>query len=314
MTPPAPHVFTLTGNLLAERTLVFETWTPGRTQRAAAASFQVGGKGVNVARMLARLGVPSTALVFAGGAPGAECAAWLAARGLSHRAFATRADTRTGTVVRTVAGAMPETTFLGPDAAPDADALAACAAFLDAQPDGRVLALCGSFPGWSGPDFEPLRAALLRWLARGVLVADTYGPPLVWAAAQPLALIKINTDEIRSLPAAPRLPDDAAADPLPLPPGPTRRWVISDGPGRVLVRDGATTATFTPPAVTEVSATGSGDVLLACLIHAHFVHSRPLADAVRYALPYAAANAAHPGIAEFPEPPGAEKLPPLPPS
>jgi len=325
MTSPAPHVFTLTGNLLAERTLVFETWTPGRTQRAVAASFQAGGKGVNVAKMLARLGVPATALVFSGGAPGAECEAWLAARALPHRAFASLAPTRTGTVVRTVAGTAPETTFLGPDAAPDAAALAACAAFLDAQPDGRVLALCGSFPGWSGPDFEPLRAALLRWLARGVLVADTYGPPLVWAAAHPLALIKINADELRSLaapeaahsaspaPPAPRAPA-ATSTLVASPPGPTRRWVVSDGPRRVVVWDNALAAEVTPPAVAEISATGSGDVLLACLLQALFIHRRPLVDAVRYALPYASANAAHPGIAEFPEPPGAEKLPPLPPS
>lgn len=305
MTPSAPHVFTLTGNLLAERTLVFETWTPGRTQRAAAASFQVGGKGVNVAKMLARLGVPATALVFAGGAPGAECEAWLAARGLPHRAFATRTPTRTGTVVRAAAGTPAETTFLGPDAAPDAAALAACAAFLDAQPAGQVLAFCGSFPGWATADFDPLRAALLRWLARGVLVADTYGPPLAWSAGQPLALIKINADELRTL-----APSGTAAPP----PGPTRRWVVSDGPRRVVVWDGPSVAEFSPPPVNEVSATGSGDVLLACLLHAHFVHSRPLTESVRYALPYAAANAAHAGIAEFPEPAAAEKLPPLPPS
>ena len=75
MSVAAPHVFTLTGNLLAERTLEFSAWSPGRTQRARAESFQVGGKGVNVCRMLTRLGVPNTTLLFPGGAPGAECEA-----------------------------------------------------------------------------------------------------------------------------------------------------------------------------------------------------------------------------------------------
>ena len=65
------------------------------------------------------------------------------------------------------------------------------------------------------------------------------------------------------------------------------------------------TETFTPPPVREVSATGSGDVLLACVLEAMFVRRLRLLDAVRFAIPYAAANAAHPGIAEFP-PPGAE--------
>lgn len=47
-----PAIFTLTGNLLAERTLTLPAWAPGRTQRAVAESFQVGGKGINVSRML----------------------------------------------------------------------------------------------------------------------------------------------------------------------------------------------------------------------------------------------------------------------
>lgn len=73
--PDAPAIFTLTGNLLAERTLEFDRWTAGKTQRAGRETFQVGGKGINVSKMLTRLRVPNTALCFTGGAPGAECAA-----------------------------------------------------------------------------------------------------------------------------------------------------------------------------------------------------------------------------------------------
>ena len=171
MNPPSPappHIFTLTGNLLAERTLEFDAWAPGRTQRARRETFQVGGKGINVAKMLTRLGTPSTALCFAGGATGTECEAWLAARRLPHRVFRTAAATRSGTVVRTSTSSpaatapQPETTFLGPDSPPDAAAIRACADFLDAQPAGRFLAVCGSIPSWSHTDFDPLRAALLR--------------------------------------------------------------------------------------------------------------------------------------------------------
>lgn len=296
--PPSarvPHVFTLTGNLLAERTLEFDTWSAGRTQRAVAESFQVGGKGINVAKMLTRLGTPNTALCFTGGAAGAECAAWLAQRGLAHHAFPTVAATRTGVVVRDRSGATRETTFLGADRAPDAAALQTCADFLDAQPDGQVLALCGSFPGWTDSATAPLRAALERWNTRGVLVADTYGPPLAWVAARSLALVKVNADEVRSIGATDTL---ASGQPTPV-----QRWVVSDGPGPIWLRDETGQAhTLTPPVVPEVSATGSGDVLLACVLHSWFVRGLSLRDAVQFALPYAAANAAHPGIAEFAEP------------
>ena len=288
-----PHLFTLTGNLLAERTLEFDAWTPGRTQRARRATFQVGGKGINVSRMLTRLGAPNTALCFTGGATGDECAGWLRERGLAHRAFATGTPTRAGSVIRDASGAHAETTFLGPDAAPDAAAVGACADFLDAQAGGHVLALCGSFPGWAEAAFDPLRAALERWLARGILVADTYGPPLGWAAERGLALIKINADELRSLSTV----DGASLPPL------VKRWVVTDGPGPVWLRDGdAARITLTPPRVREVSATGSGDVMLACLLEGLFRRKLTLRDSVAFALPYAAANAAHPGIGEFPGP------------
>lgn len=289
----APHIFTLTGNLLAERTLDFAAWSPGRTQRARSESFQVGGKGLNVSKMLRRLDSSTTALCFTGGPAGIECETWLKARQFPFRAFATTAATRVGTVVRDLSLAQHETTFLGPDLAPDAAAIRACADFLDAQSpvSGNVLALCGSFPGWASADFDPLRAALAHWQTHSPLVADTYGPPLVWAASQPLALIKINADELRAFaPDLAHLPATITA----------HRWVVTDGRHTVTLRDfDGTLSTLTPPHVQEVSATGSGDVLFACLLHALYVEKLSLRDAVAFALPYAAANAAHAGVAEF---------------
>lgn len=288
--PGTPQIYTLTGNLLAERTLEFERWMPGRTQRATAGSFQVGGKGINVAKMLARLGVDATALGFTGGAPGAECERWLRDRGVAFRTFDSDTPTRTGTVVRDRSGTWPETTFLSPDVAPGPAAVRACATFLDAIGPGHVLAVCGSFPGWSTEAFVELRAAIARWAERGALVVDTYGPPLADLAARPLALLKINRDELLTLTTA-----GIAALPAHL-----RQVVVTDGPRPIEVREtDGRTQTFTPPVVREVSATGSGDVFLACLIDALFRRKMTLAEAVAFAIPHAAANASHPGIAEY---------------
>lgn len=291
--PPTPlPLFTLTGNLLAERTLTFSTWSAGHTQRATAATFQVGGKGINVGKMLTRLGALNTALCFTGGATGEECVAWLRRSGRTFHAFTTTTPTRTGTVIR--ADAQSETTFLSPDATPDATALRACADFLDAQPHGHTLALCGSFPGWTSPDYDVLRAALERWITRGTLVADTYGPPLLWLIARPIALVKINADEFHPIaPNLTQLPAHAAA----------QRWIVTDGPRPIQLRDhSGPLPSITPPQLKEISATGSGDVFLACVLYAWLHRNYPLSAAVNFALPYAAANAAHPGIAEFAEP------------
>lgn len=295
----SPHVFTLTGNLLAERTFYHRSWEPGRTQRADCESFQVGGKGINVSKMLNRLGAANTALCFTGGAAGAECESWLRARAFSFHAFATDRNSRTGLVVR--GENHPETTFLGPDVVPSAEAVKACADFLDAQAANHVLAICGSIPGWQEAHFDPLRAVLQRWSQRGILVADTYGPPLLWLSEQPLALAKINAVEFKTLnPSGGSITTSLSQKPSPWKP---LRWVISDGPEAVLFQDGPATAveTILPPDVREISPTGSGDVLFAALIYAMFLKNQSLRKSLSWALPLAGANAAHAGVAEFPD-------------
>ena len=300
-----PHILTLTGNLLLEHTLEFDAWAPGKTQRARSETFQVGGKGINVSKMLNRLGAPNTALCFTGsGGAGAACEAWLRAKNFAFQAFVTSAPTRRGTVVRDASRMHPETTFLGPDSAPDAAAIQACAAWLTAQPAGTVLAICGSLPGWESADFDVLRDVLHRWPERGPLVVDTYGAALAWFVREAVAFIRVNRSELESLFA----PDErklsggellrlAAARWQAL------RWAVTEGPAPVWFNaEQGDPECLVAPRVREVSPTGSGDVMLACVLHARFHRGLGWRDAVAWSLPYAAANAAHAGVAEFPEP------------
>jgi fructose-1-phosphate kinase PfkB-like protein len=293
-------IHTLTGNLLAEHTLRFDDWTAGRTQRASTDAFQVGGKGINVARMLHRLDTPVTALCFAGGATGQECTDWLARQSWPFQAFATAAATRLGLVVR--APGRAETTFLGPDVAPDANAVAACMAFLQKQDPGDTLALCGSFPGWTSAACAPLRELVGDWAARGRLVADTYGPPLAELVQHPVSLIKINRHEFDGLfPESERRQTIAARLQAAGKRWPVRAWIVTDGPHAVWFKDaGLAPCSAEPPRVKEVSATGSGDVVFACVLHARSERGATLAEAVEFALPYGAANAASEGVADFP--------------
>jgi fructose-1-phosphate kinase PfkB-like protein len=295
-----PRIHTLTGNLLWEKTFTFASWEPGHTQRAQADFFQVGGKGINVSRMLNRLGAPTTALFFPGGTTGAECEAWVRAQGVACQTFPLAAPTRAGLAVRTPG--RPETTFLGPDVPLEASAVRACAGYLDTCAAGDVLAVCGSVPGWNLPDSEPLREAISRWLARGPVVADTYGPPLAWLSERPLAWVKVNRIEFDTLFAEEERKQSLTERLVKaLARWPVRAWIVTDGPRPVwLAERGGVPAGVTPPAVAEVSSTGSGDVLHACLLHAVFHHRQPLPAALRLALPYAAANAAHSTVADFP--------------
>ena len=295
-----PHIHTFTGNLLWEKTLDFAAWEPGRTQRARAATFQAGGKGLNVAKMLARLGVPATALFFPGGATGAECTAWVRAQGIACQTFPVPEATRVGLVVR--APGRPETTFFSPDVPLDAAAAEACAQYLDRCPSGDVLAICGSIPGWTAKACDSLRAAVDRWLERGPVVVDTYGPPLAWMIERPVAWVKVNRaefdtlfgEEDREQPLVNRLRSAVGR-------WSPQAWIITNGPQPLwFVERDAAPASLTPPPVAEVSSTGSGDILHACLVCSVFRHQLSLADALQRALPYAAANAACGTVADFP--------------
>jgi fructose-1-phosphate kinase PfkB-like protein len=299
-----PRLLTLTGNLLAEHTGEFADWQPGHTARARGLSFQVGGKGLNVAKLFQRLGGTVTALAFVGGHTGAACRAWLDA----HAAYAghlipTTTPTRPGWVVR--APNQPETTFLGPDQAPDAAALLAAADYLDALPADVTVALCGSFPGWADPGAAPLRQALHRLADKDRLVADTYGPPLVELSRWPLPLIKINRGEFEALTGANgRAADDEAwATDLDQTARdhPVETWIVTDGPRPVLLwqRDRPIQRLTTPP-IPVVSPTGSGDVLFAALLYYRWHEGLDWPEALRRALPLAAANTASAGIADFP--------------
>lgn len=297
-----PHLYTFTANLLWEQTFWMREWQPGRTSRAGSTSTQVGGKGINVAKMLARLEAPHTALCFPGGGVGQLVEQWLQANRFSYRAFASLSpETRTGLVVRTPRTS--ETTFLGPDTAVPPAAIRACAAELASAPADSVLAICGSIPGWEGPTGAAIRELCAAW--KGPLVADTYGAPLQWLVEQPLALVKINREEFdRLAPAGSkqesalefsmRLTETAASWPV-------KTWIVSDGgrPAWLFGKDRAPVP-LAPPRVREISPTGSGDVLLAALLHAHFVSGHDWPAALGFALPLAAVNASHEGIAEFP--------------
>lgn len=285
-----------TANPLAE--ITFDLAAPARlqtTQRARAESFQVGGKGFNVAKMAHRLGLEVSALSFAGGLAGAACRDWLRA----HAAYPwtllpTAVPTRTGLVVRDPSGA--ESTFLGPDTRLDAGAVQAAADLLGTLPASVTVALCGSFPGWSDSITAPLRTVFQQLAATGRLVIDTYGPVLTELVQHPAALVKINRVEWTALVSALELPPTLAAACSRLP---VQRWIVTDGPGRVEYWTEAGTASFLPDPIEECSATGSGDVFLGTMLAGAWSDNEAFPALVRRAARFASLNAAHPAIAEF---------------
>jgi sugar/nucleoside kinase (ribokinase family) len=85
-------IVTVTPNPSVDRTYLVDALKPGALHRAREARAEASGKGVNVSRVLVRLGAPTRAVVTAGGGEGRLLTDLLAASGL------------TGTVAVPVAG------------------------------------------------------------------------------------------------------------------------------------------------------------------------------------------------------------------
>lgn len=292
------QLYTVTGNLLAETTVRYHATRWGDTHRGTAESFQVGGKGINVARMAHRLQLSATAVVFPGGDTGARCLQWLADQPFHTRAFPQQQETRAGWVVRAKG---VETTFLGCDRSLEQDPWGQAMQFLrDHLHPGDMLAVCGSLPGWT-PQVAQCLHELLEALRGKVFVAvDTYGQPLSDLLRHRLDLIKVNRSEIEPLLEASgqndlvefltENPEASAA----------RRWVVTDGPAPMIARDAdGSLVKVTPPAVQQGSAVGSGDVMLAGLLWGLAMKNLSFKRALDLSAALASANAASPGIADF---------------
>lgn len=291
-------LYTITANILAETTAGYPNLVAGTTHRAETDSFQVGGKGINVARMAERLQWEATAICFPGGHAGERCREWLEEKPFRLRTFAQKRETRGGWVVR--AGGV-ETTFLGADRPLEAEAWGAAMTFLGENlRSGDVLAICGSIPGWNEEIAERLRE-LLREIAGKVFVAvDTYGAPLMDLSKEPIDLVKVNRTEIAAILGESGTEDVESFLRKKCEAFPVKRWVISDGSGPVWGR-GETGLVFQemPPAIAVVSAVGSGDVMLAGILWGLVQRGLSLEGAVGLGISLGAANAESFNIADF---------------
>ncbi|WP_017612602.1 1-phosphofructokinase [Nocardiopsis salina] len=189
-------IATVTPNPSLDRTVAVHTLHRGEVHRARA-RLDPGGKGVNVARVLAAAGHPTTALLPSGGPEGAHLGALLRREQVPVAEVPVRGATRSNL---TVVEADGTTTKLNePGAALDpaeARELSERAARLAEGADW--LATCGSLPA-DAP--EGLHADLVEAGRRaGARTAvDTSGPALERAVQVRPDLVKPNHDELAAL-------------------------------------------------------------------------------------------------------------------
>lgn len=188
-------VITVTPNTSVDRTLEVPGLALGGHLQGRLVRLQPGGKGVNVSRCLAALGVPSVVTGFVGAREQALFRESFAASAAAVDLVPVAAPTRTCTTLLDPERGT-DTHIREPGAAVSPDELAALHAKLAALagPDALVV-FCGSLPpGMAG---EHLAALLAACRARGAQVAaDLHGAALAEALrARPL-LVKPNVEEL----------------------------------------------------------------------------------------------------------------------
>ena len=170
----------------------------GEVNRVARDQLTPGGKGVNVAAVLAVLGVPADVGGFLGTDNASLFETFFAERGMGDRFVRLPGRTRTGVkVIDEQAEATTDINF--PGLGVDGAALDALAERLAADAGGaRWVALCGSLPPGAPPDLYGRLADVAK--AAGASVAlDTSGPALTAGVAAAPTLVKPNRAELEEL-------------------------------------------------------------------------------------------------------------------
>jgi 6-phosphofructokinase 2 len=302
-----PAFITLTLNPALDLSTATERLQPTHKLRCGTALRFAGGGGINVARVLHRLGADVQAWALAGGVAGAQVAELLAAEGVPTRFLPIAGDTRENfSVLETATGR--EFRFVLPGPAVQPAEWQDCVAQLvqqtrqthsspqEAAP--RWLVASGSLPpGVPGDIYAQLARAMDGQGVR--LAVDTSGAALSAALQAGVAVVKPSLRELRELVQQPlaRAADWCAAAHSLVTSGAAEVVALSAGEdGAVLAtRDGVWQAPAVPvPAAT--GTTGAGDCFLAALLWA-LDDGQPAPDALRWGVAAGAAALLSPGTA-----------------
>lgn len=191
-----PDIVTITMNPAIDVSTSVEQVEPVRKLRCGPARRDPGGGGINVARVVQRLGGDVLAIYPAGGPIGTLLAQRLAAEHLPSLAIEIAGDTREDfTVVETATGA--EFRFVLPGPRLGSAEWRACLEAVT-RADARFVVASGSLPEGAPRDFHAQLAERTRKAGRR-FVLDCSGPALEAALEAGVWLVKPNLRELQEL-------------------------------------------------------------------------------------------------------------------
>ncbi|MEU5235809.1 1-phosphofructokinase family hexose kinase [Streptomyces lydicus] len=286
-------ILTVTLNAALDITYRLPRLRPHGTNRVTEVSERPGGKGLNVARVLASLGHRTVATGFAGGGTGEALRALLADTGVTDALVPVGgASRRTVAVVDEAGGDTTQLNEPGPTVSP-AEWDAFLGTYRELLDGARAVALCGSLPPGVPVDVYARLTRAARTAGVPVLL-DTSGEPLRRGLAARPDLAKPNADELAAL--------TGSTEPLRAARDARRRGAhavaASLGPDGMLAvtADGVWQAA--PPQRIAGNPTGAGDSAVAGLLSG-LVEDLPWPDRLSRAVALSAATVRAPAAGEF---------------
>jgi len=291
----SPRIVTVTVNPALDLATTVAKLEPEEKLRAHGSRVDPGGGGVNVSRVVHRLGGDTLAIVALGGASGRAYRELIRDEGVPIEVVEIEGPTRQNFAVREEAsGHQYRVVLEGPTLSPD-EWQAVLARVRTTTKEDDWLVVSGSMPP-GAPDDAVAQLVDVAHLVMAHPVVDSSRAELAAALPASPELVKPSRRELEEL-VGRQLPDDDSLTRA------ARAIIAEHGVGVVAVTLGADGALLVTAgeverqpavAVEAVSTIGAGDSFLAGLV-LRLAQGRPLAEALRTALAAGAATAAAEG-------------------
>lgn len=291
-------ILSVCANASLDRTVVAPGFTAGKLHRVSRVHAQAGGKGINVARILASLGLPVLTTGFIGGETGRWIVHGMRKEGLSEDMAAIAGESRTCfAILDTRNLKVTEIDEIGPEVTIH-EVQKLTATISRHIHRAKVAIFSGSLPPGCPPDTYR-RWVELAWKAGAMPVVDASGQVLSEALEARPYLIKPNQTEAEEVLGF-RLDGTAAINrALEWFAGKAEVVALTLGPRGAAIAAGGKRWRVQPPAVKAINTVGCGDAFLAGFV-AGLMRNLSLEGASRLAVAAGAANATGIGAGTVP--------------
>jgi 6-phosphofructokinase 2 len=287
-------IVTITLNPAVDISTTVDRIVPVHKLRGTTLRRDPGGGGINVARVVTRLGGDVSAIYPVGGAMGSLLRKLLDDEGVRSMALPIAGETREDFFVSETSTGQQYRFILPGTRLAEEEWKAFLTAVATLEPFPRFLVASGGLPPGVPDDFYVQLARLAKQRSSSMIL-DTYGAALAAAVAEGVDLIKPNLREMRELCGGADTPDawEAAARSL-IDNGRARTVALTMGHRGAALVTGEGIWRAKPLAITPRSAVGAGDSFLGALVFGLAAGDTP-ADCFRSAVAAGAAALLNPG-------------------